>query len=161
MIEQQGRVTAAQGGHVRVRLGGTSGCSACDEGKGCGAGVFGRLLRRRPVDLDFPNTVHAQPGQAVIVGLPESLFLALALRLYLYPLLAAMAGAVAGHVLAGALRASDLWTDVSALAAAVAAAAAVVFRNKRHNIEFSRDKTVHLLRTDECKVSTQCTEDSS
>ena len=155
MIEQQGRVTAAEGGRARVLLGGASGCSACDEGKGCGAGVFGRLLRRRPVEMDLRNTVDANPGQAVVVGLPESLFLALALRLYLYPLLAGMAGAVAGYVLAGGLQAGDFWTDFSALAAAIAAAAAVIYRNRRRRMEFPGDNAVHLLRTGECKVSKQ------
>ncbi|MEJ2385650.1 MAG: hypothetical protein P8Y54_14930 [Xanthomonadales bacterium] len=53
MIEQQGRVTGAAGSQVRVRLGGTSGCTTCDAGRGCGAGVFGRLLQRRPVELEL------------------------------------------------------------------------------------------------------------
>ena len=92
MIEQQGRVVDATGARVRVRLGGTTGCTACDAGRGCGAGVFGRLLRRRPVELEFDNHVGAEPGQAVMVGLPESLFLALTLRLYLLPLLAGVLG---------------------------------------------------------------------
>ena len=155
MIEQQGKVTSAEGGSVRVRLGGTSGCAACDRGKGCGAGVFGRLLKRKPVELDFRNTVDANPGQAVIVGLPESLFLALALRLYLYPLLAGIAGAVAGHVLAGKLYAGDFWTDLSALAAAVLAASAAIKWNRRRRMEFPGENAVHLLRTVDCKVVEQ------
>jgi sigma-E factor negative regulatory protein RseC len=97
MIEQQGEVLASSHGEALVRLGGRSGCAACDAGRGCGAGVFGRLLRRRPVVLPLGNAVGAQRGQAVIVGLPESWFLSLVARFYLYPLVAGLVGASLGH----------------------------------------------------------------
>jgi sigma-E factor negative regulatory protein RseC len=146
MIEQQGRVVATAGARVRVRLGGTSGCSACDAGHGCGAGVFGRLLRRRPVELEFDNPIGAEPGQAVMVGLPESLFLAMTLRLYLLPLLAGLAGAAAGHWLGlwaklegGAL---DLATAVSGIVLALIA----LRRARNRRMEFSPDRVVKLLR---------------
>jgi sigma-E factor negative regulatory protein RseC len=146
MIEQQGRVTAASDARVRVRMGGTSGCSACDAGRGCGAGIFGRLLQRRPVELEFENHIGAGIGQAVMVGLPESIFLRLVLRLYLLPLLSGLAGAVAGHYLSGRAGLSGAVVDLGALLAGVGLAWLVISRNKNRPAEFTQDSAVHLLR---------------
>lgn len=146
MIEQQGQVVAVNDGCVSVRLGGTSGCSACDAGKGCGAGVFGRLLQRKPVVLEFDNALQARTGQAVMVGLPESLYLKLVSRFYLYPLLAGMAGAAAGHAAASGFQWTTWGVDVFALASGLAAAYATV-RVLRHKAkEFPGQAAVHLLR---------------
>jgi len=146
MIEQQGRVMSATEHRIRVRLGGTSGCSACDAGRGCGAGVFGRLLKRRPVDLEFDNAVGARAGQAVVVGLPESLFLALAARFYLAPLLGGLAGAAVAHVLAARLGYDGAALDLAALAGGVLLAAGVLRLSRRPRTEFPPDLAVRLLR---------------
>ena len=116
MIEQQGRVTQQHGEWVGVRIGAASGCPACDLGKGCGAGVFGRLLRRRPVQLQLHNVIGAQPGQAVTVGIPERLFVQLVCVLYLFPLLAALAGMAIGHYLGIRAGWNNLALDGAALA---------------------------------------------
>lgn len=153
MIEQQGKVVDAEGGRISVRLGASTGCSACDAGKGCGAGVFGRLLRRKPVVLDFENAVDAAPGQAVVVGLPESLFLALVRRLYLYPLLGGLAGAVAGHLAAASLGWPAGATDLAALVTGLVAATLVIRLGRRRPMEFSAHAAVHLLRKTDCLES--------
>ena len=153
MIEQQGKVVSAGDGIIQVRLGATSGCSACDAGKGCGAGVFGRLLQRKPVVLEFKNSLGAEEGQAVVVGLRESLFLSLVMRLYFYPLLFGLAGAVAGHWLAKQAHFEPALMDFSALFGGFVFAAWVVWRNRRRQIEFPSDSNVHLLRNVSCKDS--------
>jgi sigma-E factor negative regulatory protein RseC len=145
MIEQQGRVVAASETRVRVRLGGTSGCTACDAGRGCGAGVFGRLLRRRPVELEFDNGVGAKPGQAVMIGLPESLFLALTMRFYLLPLIAGLAGAVAGHWLALQAGLEGAGLDLAAAAGGIVLAVLALRCTRRRQMEFSSDHAVKLL----------------
>jgi len=146
MIEQQGKVVDAAAGRVRVRLGGTTGCTACDAGRGCGAGVFGRLLRRRPVELELDNGLGARPGQAVIVGLPETLFVALTARFYLLPLLAGLAGAVAGHLLASRAGLDGAMLDLSAAAGGVLLAVVSLRMSRRRGMEFSPDRVVKLLR---------------
>lgn len=153
MIEQQGRVVAAGSDRISVRLGASSGCSACDAGRGCGAGVFGRLLQRKPVVIDFRNTIGADTGQAVVVGLPETLFMALVSRLYLYPLLAGLAGAIGGHLVATALGWTDGVTDFAALVAGLAAAALVLRLGRKRPVEFSAHTAVHLLRKNDCQDS--------
>lgn len=154
MIEQQGQVIAASGNSARVRIGGKSGCPACDAGKGCGAGIFGRLVSRKPTVLELGNGLDAQVGQAVIVGLPEAVFLFLVLRLYLLPLLAGLAGAVLGHYLSVRFHVGPALTDGAALLGAVLVAATAVVWNR--NREFPDSVAVHLLRAVERSNTDQC-----
>ena len=146
MIEQQGQVVAVSGDCASVRLGGNSGCPACDAGKGCGAGIFGRLLQRKPTVLELDNTLDARAGQIVIVGLPESLFLHLVFRLYLLPLLAGLAGAVFGHYLSIRNGADPSVTDIVSLLGAIMAAASAIVWNRKRSREFPGTIAVHLLR---------------
>lgn len=146
MIEQQGEVVASREGQAVVRLGSRSGCAACDAGRGCGAGVFGRLLRRRPVVLTLDNALGARQGQAVVVGLPESWLLSLVARFYLYPLLAGLVGASLGHYVSGRFQPGIAVTDVASLLAALLAGSVVIRRNRKWAAEFSGLIDVHLLR---------------
>lgn len=146
MIEQQGQAVSESAGRVRVRLGGRSGCAACEAGRGCGAGVFGKLLKRRAIELEFDNRVGARSGQAVIVGVPEALFLGLVTRFYLFPLLAGLAGAGLGHYLGLRLGVGAGWSDALALLAGLLAGAWVLRRGRAGPMDFSRGYTVHLLR---------------
>jgi len=100
MIEQQGRVLRLQGNRAEIQIGVSSGCSLCNSGKGCGAGIFAQLLRRKSALVQVPNTIEATPGQVVTLAIPENVFLLIIVRLYLLPLAAALAGAAIGQHLA-------------------------------------------------------------
>lgn len=154
MIEQQGRVIAVTGTQAEVRLGGTSGCASCDAGKGCGAGVFGRLLKRQPVLLQLDNFINASPGQPVMVGISESLFLRLAARLYLFPLLAGVAGAAIGHYLAVIARWGPSVTDTITLLLGVAAGLSVLYAMGKGRKGLPSSAIVHLLRIADTEEST-------
>ena len=156
MIEQQGQVTAVSGDVASVRLGGSAGCSACDAGRGCGAGIFGRLLRRKPAVLELDNPIGARVGQAVVVGVPESTFLQLVFRVYLLPLIAGLAGAVLGHYLSVLNQAGPGLTDGSTLLAGLTAAAIAMTWNRKWNREFPRINAVHLLRAVERSQADRC-----
>jgi sigma-E factor negative regulatory protein RseC len=153
MIEQQGKVVAIVDGRACVRLGGTSGCTSCDAGKGCGAGVFGRLLKRKPLVLELDNRVNAAAGQPVIVGIPEALFLRLITRLYLFPLLAGIAGAAFGHYLAVLNGVGIAGSDLVTLLCGLAGGSAVVLWNRNDSREFPKSFIVHLLRIVEIQES--------
>jgi positive regulator of sigma E activity len=99
MIEQQGKVVHLQGDSAGVRIGAISGCTACDAGKGCGAGVFGKLLRRKPTTLLLENDIGAKPGQLVNIGIPDRVYLRLLFALYFFPLVLGLVGAGIGHYL--------------------------------------------------------------
>jgi sigma-E factor negative regulatory protein RseC len=87
VIEQQGRVDTVEGGVAWVQVGGRSGCQACDSGRGCGAGIFARLLDSRDARIPVDNTLDAVAGDPVLLGLPDRSYLGLVLRLYGLPLL--------------------------------------------------------------------------
>jgi len=146
MIEQQGKVVTVANGKACVRLGGTSGCSSCDAGRGCGAGVFGRLLKRKPIVLELENRVNAEQGQPVMVGIPEALFLRLIARLYLCPLLAAVAGAAFGYYLSRLGEAGLVSSDMITLLGGITGGAAVILWNRSGSREFPESFIVHLLR---------------
>lgn len=132
MIEQRGRVVALSGDEARVRLGGQSGCAACDAGRGCGAGLFGRLLQRGDTEVTVVNRLGLAPGAPVTLGIAESDYLALVMALFGWPLLAALAGAALAHALAAPALGGSPWAlDVATAAGGLAAGAAVLWRGRR------------------------------
>ena len=139
-------MVAAGVGQACVRLGGRSGCAACDAGRGCGAGVFGRLLRRRSVELSLADHLGVSKGQAVMVGLPEAWFLRLVARFYLYPLIAALVAAAIGHYLGGVLGVGSAASDGVTLVAAILGGAAIMWWNRERSAESPGSAAVHLLR---------------
>jgi len=137
---------AVTGGTARVRLGRSSSCARCDAGKGCGAGVFGRLLKRKPVTLDLDNNLDALPGQPVMVGIPETVFLRMVARLYLLPLLAGLAGAAVGHYLSVMGQLGPGGSDALTLLAGFVSGAMVMAWKNKGDREFPASMIVHLLR---------------
>jgi len=160
MIEQQGLIVAVAGEIASVQLGGSSGCAVCNAGKGCGAGIFGRLLQRKPVVLELHNQPGARLGQAVMVGLPETLFLRLVFGFYLFPLLAGLVGATIGHYISVTLQVDSAASDGLALLGAVLAGVFALRWNQQGNGkplgEFPRKITVHLLRVVGQGTAEQC-----
>ena len=146
MIAQQGRVIALSGDDAVVRIGGRSGCAACDAGKGCGAGIFGRLLNRNPVAVEVPNSIDAAIGQAVEVGIAEERFLALVGRLYAAPLIAGLMGAAGGFVTGSKFGLAAPGLDLATLAGAILAGATTMAWVRRGLREFPLHDAVHLLR---------------
>jgi sigma-E factor negative regulatory protein RseC len=132
VIEQQGRVDALDGDRAWVHVGTRSGCSACDAGRGCGAGIFGRLLNRRTARVSVVNRLQLEPGAPVLIGLPERAFLTLVLRLYGWPLLTAIgAGGLAWFAVADRWAPGDWRLDALVLIAAVLAGGLALRRGKR------------------------------
>jgi len=151
MIEQQGKVVAVANGRASVRMGGASGCSSCDAGQGCGAGVFGRLLKRKPVVLEFENLINAEQGEPVMVGIPETLFLRMIARHYLYPLLAGIAAAALGYYLSVLGGSGPVTSDMTTLMCGLAGGGAVLLWNRNNSTEFPESFIVHLLRVIEMR----------
>ena len=160
MIEQQGVIVAVSGEIASVRFGGNSACTMCNAGKGCGAGVFGRLLQRKPVVLELFNRPDARLGQAVMVGLPEALFLHLVFSFYLFPLLAGLAGAALGYYISVKLQADTAVSDSLALLGAILAGSfALLWKGQKDGklpLEFPVKNAVHLLRIAEQEIEGQC-----
>lgn len=132
-------------GRATVLLGGRTGCPSCDAGKGCGAGIFGRLISRKPVSLEIKNRLPLVAGQAVMVGIPEALFLRLLAGFYLLPVLAGVLGAALGQVAAVSLQLTQAGQDLLAfLGALFFAALTLLIRRKRDRMLLG-EQTVQIL----------------
>ncbi|MDZ4730950.1 MAG: SoxR reducing system RseC family protein [Xanthomonadales bacterium] len=161
MIEQQGRVLELQAQLVKVALGATSGCPACDAGQGCGGGIFGKLVSRKEQTLLLDHNLqdgHLQlePGQAVIVGISEAFFLKLLARLYLVPLLAALCGAALGHYSGNQMSLNGLSHDLLALMGALFLAALALLINWKSKRLQVGEEQVQLLRGPDSQAGQYC-----
>lgn len=96
MIEEPGVVVAVEEGAVLVRAEGSSGCSSCASGGGCGVASIARLLGRRDYILRVENDLDAQLGDRVVLGIDEHDLVRGALWMYLLPLAGLFAGAALG-----------------------------------------------------------------
>jgi len=104
------------------------------------------MLKRRPVLLSFDNHLQAVPGQAVIVGLPEAVFLTLVSRFYLFPIVAGLVGGGIGHYVSGKWLLEASAADGLTLLAAVLAGAIVLWCNRYRSVDYTCSSEVHLLR---------------
>jgi len=147
MIEQQGTVVGLDEQTVSVRIGASAGCPTCEAGKGCGAGIFGRLLRRSPVQVELPNTLGVSQGQMVTVGIPEQEFLRLLFKFYFLPLVSGLAGAVVGHRLAGSLEAGAAMTDAITFIAGACGGGMALWLTRRSRPDLRGRMNLRLVRT--------------
>lgn len=135
MIEQNVQIIRRENKTVWVRVGSQSGCSACDNGQGCGAGVFAKLLQRKPVVLALPcQGEDLKVGQMVKLSFPEQLYLKLVLANYGWPLLAALAGGWAGLALMNRFLSSDFLLDMATLLSGLLTAVLVMRLIKQRGV---------------------------
>lgn len=95
MIEEPGRVVAVESGAVWVETKRSSTCSGCSAKGGCGQGLMDTLGVRERRGLTRALTdLHLEVGDSVVIGISESVLLRGAILVYLFPLLALLAGAL-------------------------------------------------------------------
>jgi len=119
VIEQQGRVVEYLSSRAKIEVGPLDGCSRCASGKGCGAGLFVRLINRKPTQLLVNSSKPLKSGESVTIGIPESLFLRWVAQLYGLPLLAAFAVAIPVQFLAEKSGLGAGLSDMAVLAGSV------------------------------------------
>lgn len=160
MIEQNVQVLRCESERFWVRMGAQSGCTACDNGKGCGAGLFAKLIRNKPVVLELARKdMKVEAGQMLTLAFPERVYLKLVFASYGWPLISALLGAFTGHGLGVWLQFSPLMTDAVTLAGGVLLAWLCVsffrHRTSANTIMNSMDMTIcHTSnQTDMCQGS--------
>lgn len=150
MIEQNVQIVSCENKTVWVRVGSQSGCTACDNGQGCGAGVFAKLLQRKPVVLELPR--HGEDlkvGQMATLSFPEQLYLKLVLANYGWPLLATLAGGWAGFALTNQFFAGFLLDAITLVSGLVVAALVIRWIRRRG----TPDRVLNEMRMAVCKPS--------
>lgn len=101
MIEEIATVIKTEGEMMSVEIQRQSSCGACSVKSGCGTNLIASLFGKRRAMLSLPNTIHARPGDRVVLGIRENDLVTGSIRLYLLPLAGLLLGALAGHLLAG------------------------------------------------------------
>jgi len=94
MIEQNAVVLKVEGQFALVEAQRQSSCGKCNAKKGCGTGMLENSLGRRSMQLRAFNQCQAEPGDEVVVAVPEKGFVKSAFITYLLPLLLMLAGAL-------------------------------------------------------------------
>jgi len=116
LIETPARVTRSDGASTWVASEAPSSCGAC-AGKGCGSSVFNRLWHPDNPEFHVDNPIGAQPGEAVVVGLPDGALLKASAAAYVVPLLALLLGAALGQLLGSGELAAALGSLIGLLLA--------------------------------------------
>jgi sigma-E factor negative regulatory protein RseC len=98
MIEQTGIVVATTDTTLWVETRQVSGCSACASGS-CSSAVVSKLFGERRQRIQLPNTLAANTGDTVVIGIPEAVLVSASLWAYLLPLLVMIGAALAGRLL--------------------------------------------------------------
>ena len=83
-------------------------CGLCGQTRGCGNSIWGKLLNHKSVNFTAQNSIDANVGDSVIVGIDEAALVKSALLLYIVPLVSMFFGAILASQLIGAEAASIL-----------------------------------------------------
>lgn len=94
MIEKAARVVSVEGDRAVLTLQRQSACGSCQARKGCGSAALGSLFDRQDSVVAL-NTLNAQTGDDVVIGIDDSALIGSAAQMYLVPLVLMILGAVA------------------------------------------------------------------
>lgn len=107
MNETEGTVLRLDGAHAWVQAAGPEpACGSCAQQGNCRTAGMGGILdeaggkRRKPMLLRLPNTIHARPGDAVVVRAADGMVFRAVWRAYGMPLFLALGGALLAAALA-------------------------------------------------------------
>lgn len=94
MITERGIVTSLNRDFVTVSLQRSDTCHACSARTMCGTSAIGNFLGQKHNSVTIRNSIGAEPGEQVVVSIPETGLLKTALLMYILPLLAMLVGAM-------------------------------------------------------------------
>lgn len=99
-LEAGASVVRTSGSVAWVRAERPAGCGRCAEVGGCASQRLSRLLGGAPRTIRVENSFGARSGERVTLSIPEGAMAGASLAAYGIPLLALLAGAVAGGAIA-------------------------------------------------------------
>ncbi len=100
MIEEQALIVACRGELAWVQTERRSTCEGCAAQQGCGTSVLAKVLGRRANQVMVVNTLAAEVGERVVIGIEERALVRASLSAYGVPLLALLFGAMLGEAAA-------------------------------------------------------------
>ena len=147
MIEENGLIVATEAEEAWVETSRRSSCGSC-EAKGCGTGALSQVLGRKSQRLRVKNTIGAETGEQVVLGISESALIKGSLAVYLVPLLALLGGGLFGEVMAAQLSLSEEGTSIAFALISLALSLIWLRRFNRRVANDERFNAVLLRRAD-------------
>ncbi len=135
MIEEQAVVIAIDSGPVGNRplvtleISRQTPCGICGQTRGCGNSLWGKIFAHKSSAFIVDNSINAQLGDNVIVGMDEQVILKSALLMYALPLATMMLGVLLGSAI---ISKNPNQADLHAVIGAVAGLALGFFWVKGH-----------------------------
>jgi sigma-E factor negative regulatory protein RseC len=87
MIEEQAQVVEKNGDQLVLQAQTKSACGSCAASKGCGTSVLAKVVGRKFSRFHADNSVDAEVGDTVIVGISEDALLRGSLVMYMIPIM--------------------------------------------------------------------------
>ncbi len=139
MIEEQAQVVEIKGDVLLLQAQTQSACGSCAANKGCGTSLLSKVVGRKFTQFQADNSVNANVGDTVIVGIPEDALLKGSMVMYLIPIVAMLIFALlADYFLTELMPSRDLMIAVTAIMG-------LVFGSLVSKWYFSRQSSVHLF----------------
>jgi len=135
MLEEDALIVDLEDGFIWVEAMSQSSCNHCSANQGCGTASLQKWFNRSPNRLRMANKPGFSVGDKVVIGIPEQALVKGSLMIYMFPLLALIAGAMLG-----ALVNDWLGWDFKEVASIIAgfASFAVCFRSiQRYTLKFA------------------------
>lgn len=114
MLEQQALVLALDQQQAQVEVIREKPCAICGQTRGCGVSIWGRLFGHQSARFYLQNSLQAQVGDHIIIGVAEGAVMMGAWIAYGLPLLLLLLGAIVGTMMISWSAASDINTIIGA-----------------------------------------------
>lgn len=88
VIKETALVVSIEGDYAWVEAKAKSGCGSCEINQSCGTGLLSQLFGRRAFHHRIKNTLNVEPGDTVVVTIPQGGLLLASLVIYSVPLIA-------------------------------------------------------------------------
>lgn len=98
MLEETATVVEVVDGRLIAETESRSSCSHCSADS-CSTSVVAKLFGIRRNRLVMENSLHAKPGDRVVIGIPDSLLVRASVMAYLMPLVAMLGVTACGNAL--------------------------------------------------------------
>lgn len=103
MIEEWAQVVEIKGDQLILQAQTKSSCGSCAASKGCGTSVLSKVVGRKFTRFQSENSVDAEVGDTVVVGISEDALLKGSLVMYIVPIMSMLVFALAADQLFEAL----------------------------------------------------------
>ncbi|MBK8162378.1 MAG: SoxR reducing system RseC family protein [Gammaproteobacteria bacterium] len=103
MMTETAQVISTEGKFAWVETQRKTTCGSCAAQKGCGTGVLAKVFGNRTSRVRVINTIGAESGEMVVIGLEDGTLVRTSFAVYAMPLVFLLLGGAAGGMLADAL----------------------------------------------------------